>query len=107
MPCKDAMDIVSTIHGTVPQPVRWVKHMGHKQYLDNYVSSPLLLEDFHNGKIGSCDTVCHYRNKIPANFNPKYFKFKKRNTVSTMHDNPMALCSTVLQNKIQEFSTIL
>jgi hypothetical protein len=27
--------------------------------------------------------------------------------VSTMHDNPMALCSTVLQNKIQEFSTIL
>jgi hypothetical protein len=68
---KNAAGDVTATHGTVLQLVRRVENKGRKLYMDSYFSSPRLLYDLRNRKIGSCGTVHPNRKDMPSKFRSK------------------------------------
>jgi hypothetical protein len=84
-------DITPT-HGTVLELVRKVQEVGHKIYMDNYFTSPTLLNDLHKRKINACGTVRHNRKGMPSEFSPKHLKMKKGDIVSRVKGTLRAVC---------------
>lgn len=84
---KLATKNVSSIHGTVLQLVRRVEGVGHKLYMDNYFSSPLLFDDLLERKINSFGTVKYNRRGLPQEINPRNMKLKRGDIVTRVRDN--------------------
>jgi len=50
---------ITATHGTVLQVIRGVEGLGHKVFMDNYLTSPALFDDLFQRKISAYGTVCH------------------------------------------------
>jgi hypothetical protein len=48
---------MTTIHATVSRLTTRIENLGHKFYMDNFFSSPDLLDNLHVNAINCCDTV--------------------------------------------------
>lgn len=82
-----ANENVSAIHGTVLQLTRRVEGVGHKLFMDNYFSSPILYDDLFERKINSCGTVRYNRRGIPQDIGPKNMKLKRGDIVTRVKGN--------------------
>jgi hypothetical protein len=65
-----------------------IEAVGHKIFMENYFTSPKLLNDPHDRKINGCGTVRHNRKEMPRNFSPKYLGLKRGETVSRVRGRP-------------------
>jgi hypothetical protein len=77
--------LVASNHG------RPVEGLGHKLYMDNYLSSPALFDDLYARKINCCGTVRHNRKNMPQNFGPQILKKKKGDIISRVRGNLRAV----------------
>lgn len=82
-----ATDNVSAIHGTVLQLIRRVEGVGHKLFMDNHFSSPILFDDLLERKINSCGTVRYNRRGLPQEINPKQLKLRRGDIVTRVRGN--------------------
>jgi len=48
-----------------------IQHVGHKLYMDNFFSSPVLFYDLHTKTINCCGNVRPTRRGMPRNFGHK------------------------------------
>lgn len=76
---------------TVLQLVRRVEGVGHKLYMDNYFSSPLLFDALLERKINSCGTVRHNRRGMPQDIGQKFMKLKRGDIVTRVKGNLSAV----------------
>jgi hypothetical protein len=67
---------VAPTDGTAPELVWKVEGVGHKTFVDNYFTSPKLLNDLHRRKINACGAIHHIRKEMPCNFSPKHLRMK-------------------------------
>lgn len=72
-----ATDDMSATHATVRHLTRRVEGLGHKQFMDNFFSSPRLFDDLDGHKINSCGTVQPNRKGVPHDFGLHKLKLKK------------------------------
>jgi hypothetical protein len=61
----------------VLQLIRIVEGLGHKIFMDNYLTSPALFDDLFQRKINACGTVRHDRRGMPRDIGPKSLKMKR------------------------------
>jgi len=67
---------ITATHGTVLQVIQRVEGLSHKIFMDNYFTSPALVDDLFQRKINACGTVHHDRHGMPRDIGPKYLKMK-------------------------------
>jgi len=72
-----ATDDMTATHATVKHLTYRVEGLGHKMFMDNFFSSPRLLDDLDRCKINSCKTVWPNRKDMPRDFGPKQLKLKR------------------------------
>jgi len=66
-----ATDDMTATHATVRHLTCRVEGLGYKLFMENFFSSPRLLDDLLRRKIHSCGTVRPYRKDMPSDFRPK------------------------------------
>lgn len=79
---------ISATHALVLQLVRRIEGVGHKLYMDNYFSSPILFDDLLTRKINSCGTVRYNRRQMPQDIGQK---LKKGDIVTRIKGNLSAV----------------
>ena len=72
-----ATDNMTATHTTVRHLTCRDNGLGHKIFMDNFLSSPRLFDDLERHKINSCGTVWPNRKDMPCDFGPKQLKFKR------------------------------
>jgi len=65
------------MHGMVLQLIQRVDRLGHKIFMDNYFTSPALVDDLFQQKINACGMVRHDRRGMPRDIGPKSLKMKR------------------------------
>ena len=68
---------ITATHGTVLQVIQRVEGLSHKIFMDNYFTSPALVDDLFQRKINACGTVHHDRHGMPRDIGPKSQKMKR------------------------------
>jgi len=63
-------------HRTVLCVIRRDDESSHKVFMDNYFTSPALLDDLFQRKINACETVCHESHGLPKDIGPKSRKME-------------------------------
>jgi len=58
-------------HANVTGLAARTEHVGHKLYMDNFFSFPVLVDDLHTKTINCCGTVRPNRKGMPRNFGHK------------------------------------
>jgi hypothetical protein len=56
---------ITAMHGTVLQVIRRVEGLGHKTFMENDFTSPVLFGDLFQLKTNACGTVRHDRHGMP------------------------------------------
>ena len=72
---------ITATHGTVLPVIRRVEGLGHEIFVDNYFTSPALIDGMFQRKINTCGTVRHDRRGMPRDIGPKSLKMKSEDTV--------------------------
>ena len=72
-----ATDDMTATHATVRHLTHRVEGLGHKLFMDNFVSSPRLFDDLDVHKINLCGTVQPNRKDMPRDFGPHKLKLKR------------------------------
>ena len=72
-----ATDDMTARHANVRHVTSRVEGLGHKIFVDNFLSSPRLFDDLDRRKINSCGTVRPNRKDMPRNLGPKQLKLKR------------------------------
>jgi len=72
-----ASDNMTATHETVRHLTCRVKGLGHKIFMDNFLSSASLSDDCDRHKINSCGTVRPNRKDMPLDFGPKQLEMKR------------------------------
>jgi len=67
---------LTATHNTVANLTRGVEGFGHKQYMDNFFSSPDLYDNLAQKKIFCCGTVRLHRKGMPKDLKPKTLRLK-------------------------------
>ena len=67
---------ITATHGTVLRVIRRDDGLSHEIFMDNYFSSPALLDDLFQRKIYACETVCHDRHGMLQDIGPKSRKME-------------------------------
>ena len=75
-----ATDYMTATHTTVKHLTCRVKGLRHKISMDNFFSSPRILDDLDRCKINLCGTVKPNRKDMPHDFGPKQLKLKRGDT---------------------------
>jgi len=78
---------MSATHGTVLDLVRRVEGLGHKLNMDNYFSSPALIDDLLGRKINFCGTVRNDRRGMPKDIASRAIKAKKGDITTRVRVN--------------------
>jgi len=68
---------MTAMHATVRHLTSRVKGLGHKIFMDNFLSSPRLFDDLDRRKINLCGTVRSNRRDMLHDFEPKQLKLKR------------------------------
>ena len=69
-------DDMPATHAPVRHLTTRVQGLGHKIFMDNFLSSPRLFDDLDGHKINSCGTVWPNRRDMHSDFGPKQLKLK-------------------------------
>jgi hypothetical protein len=67
---------ITATHGTVLRVIRRDDGLSHEIFMDNYFSSPALLDDLCQRKIYACEMACHDRHGMPQDIGPKSRKME-------------------------------
>ena len=78
---------MSATHGTVLELVRRVEGLGHKLYMDSYLSLPALFDDLFGRKINCCGTVRNDRRGMPKDISSWTIKTKKGDIITRVRGN--------------------
>jgi hypothetical protein len=62
---------ITATHGTVLRVIRRDGGLSHEIFIDNYFSSPAVLDNLFQHKIYACERVCHDRHEMPQDIGPK------------------------------------
>jgi hypothetical protein len=87
---RSTADMTAT-HATVRHLTRKVEGHGHKLYLDNFFSSPDLLDDLTKRKINCCGTVRQNRKGMPRDLLPGNNRLKRGDILSRTRDDLTAM----------------
>jgi hypothetical protein len=71
----------------VLQVIQRVEGLGHRIFVDNYFTSPVLFDDLCQWKINICGTVRHDRCGMPQDIGPKSLKIKRGNILTQARGN--------------------
>ena len=62
---------LTATYATVINLTKEIEGLGHKLYMDNFLSSPDLSDDLAQKKISGCGTVRLHRKGMPKDLKPK------------------------------------
>jgi hypothetical protein len=68
---KCAAVTVISAHAIMTELIAWIEHVGHKLFIDNFISSPDLHDDTLTKTINCCCTVGLNRIGMPRGFGKK------------------------------------
>jgi len=88
---------MTATHATVTGLAARIEHVGHKLYMDNFVSSPALFDDLHTMTIKYCGTVRPNRTGMSKNFGHK-IKMKRHDLETKLKGNLRAILWKDKQN---------
>jgi hypothetical protein len=74
---------ITATHGTVLRVMRRVDGLSHKVFMDNYFTSPGLLDDILQRTINACETFRHYRRGMPQEIGLKSRKMENGGGATT------------------------
>jgi hypothetical protein len=69
-------DDMTATHPTVKHLTSSIEGLGHKIFMYNFFSFPILFEGLDRCKINSCRTIWPKRKDMPCDFEPKQLKLK-------------------------------
>jgi hypothetical protein len=88
---------MTATHATVTGLAARIEHVGHKLYMDNFVSSPALFDDLHTKTINYCGTVRPNTTGMLKNFGHT-MKLKSGNLKTKLKGNLTAIVWKDKQN---------
>ena len=85
---KHVTPSMTATNATVPGLTARIERVGHKLYVDNFFSSPVLFNDFHTRTVCCCGTLRPNRKGVPKNFGHKmkmgYLKTKVKGNLTAI-----------------------
>jgi hypothetical protein len=94
---KRAIPSMAATCATVTGLTARIEHVGHKLYMDNFVSSPALFDDLHTKTENCCGTVRPNRKGMLKNFGHE-MKMKRRDLETELKGNLRAIAWKDRQN---------